>query len=80
MKFLRRLVYIFFLILAIIAFVFFGGGGTLIRVGEKMEKWELSMKKTLKGFCQEGEERIKAKADRVKGKLTKGKENQNSED
>ena len=80
MKIVRRLIYIFFLILAIIAFVFFGGGHTLIKVGERMEKWELSMKKTIKGFCQEGEERIKAKADKVKGKLTKGKDDQNSED
>ena len=80
MKIIRRLVYIFFLLLSILAFVFFGGGGTLIKVGERMEKWELSMKKSLKGFCQEGEERIKAKADKVKGKLTKGKDDKNSED
>lgn len=80
MKIVRWLIYAFFLVLLLIAFVFFGGGNTLIKVGERMEKWELSMKKGLKGFCQEGEERIKSKADRVKGKLTKGKGNQNSED
>ena len=71
MKILRRLIYIFFILLLLISFVFFGGGSTLVRVGQKMEEWELAMKKGLGGFCQQGQKRIKAKADKVTGKLIK---------
>ena len=70
MKIVRRLIYIFFLLIVLLAFVFFGGGRTLIQVGEKMEEMELSMKKTLGGFCRQGERRIKTKAGKVAGKLT----------
>lgn len=73
MKIVRKLIYIFFLGLLLIAFVFFGGGSTLVKVGEKMEEWELSMKKSLGVFCEQGEKRIKAKAKKVTGKLTNGK-------
>jgi hypothetical protein len=73
MKIVRRLIYFFFILLLLIAFVFFGGGSTLVRVGKRMEEWELSMKKSLGGFCQQGQKRIKAKADRVTGKITKRK-------
>ena len=71
MKIFRRLLYIFFLLIVLLAFVFFGGGRTLIQVGKKMEEMELSMKKTLGGFCRQGENRIKAKAGKVTDNLTK---------
>jgi hypothetical protein len=70
MKIVRRLIYIFFLLIVLIAFVFFGGGRTLIQVGQKMEEMEFAMKDTLGGFCQKGERRIKKKAGKVAGKLT----------
>ena len=71
MKIVRRLIYIFFLLIVLLAFVFFGGGRTMIQVGQKMEKMELAMKKTLGGFCKQGENRIKAKAGKVTGKFAK---------
>jgi len=70
MKIVRRLIYIFFLLIVLLAFVFFGGGRTLIQVGQKMEEMELTMKETLGGFCRQGERRIKTKAGKVAGKLT----------
>jgi len=73
MKIVRRIVYIVVILLAFIAFVFFGGGGTLVRVGETMEQWELSMKKSLGGFCNQGEKKLKSKAGKVAGKISNGK-------
>jgi len=71
MKIVRRLLYVFFLFIVLVAFVFFGGGRTLVRVGETMEEWELSMKKTLGGFCRQGEKKLKAKAGNVTKKIAK---------
>ncbi|MGA1842964.1 MAG: hypothetical protein ACMUIS_00190 [bacterium] len=74
MKIIRRIVYVVVILLVFIAFVFFGGGGVLVKVGESMEKWELSMKKSIGGFCKQGEKRLKSKAGKVAKKLPSSKD------
>lgn len=74
MKIIRRVVYIVIILLLLIAFVFFGGGSTLVRIGERMEKWELSMKKRIGSFCKQGEKRLKSKAGKVAGKIPNSKD------
>ena len=71
MKIVRKLIYLFVLLVVLVAFIFFGGGRTLIRVGESMEEWELAMKKTLGGFCRQGEKKLKSKAGKVTKKIAK---------
>ena len=75
MKIIRRLIYLFFLLIVLIAFVFLGGGRTLIRIGERMQDMELAMKETLGGFCKQGEKQLKAKAGKVSGKFAENARN-----
>lgn len=74
MRIIRRLIYFFFILLLFIGFVFFGGGRALIRIGEKMQGWELTMKENFGYFCQRGEKRIKEKAAKVTDAWTKNKD------
>ena len=71
MKILRRAIYVFFVLLLFIGFVFFGGGRALICIGETMQRWELSMKETFGGFCQQGEKRIKHRIGTTRNTLSK---------
>lgn len=74
MNILRKFIYLFFILLVFAAFVFFGGGGALIRAGEKMEEWETNMKGQFGRLCQEGEKELKKKTEKVKDAWQKEKD------
>ena len=74
MNIVRKFIYLLFILLLFTAFVFFGGGGALIRAGEKMEQWEIEMKSHLGKFCREGEKELKKKTGKVKDAWQKKEE------
>ncbi|MBN2373927.1 hypothetical protein JXL19_09095 [bacterium] len=73
MNILRKIIYLFFLALIFAAFVFFGGGRAFIRAGEKMEEWEVEMKRQFGKLCKEGEKELRKNTEKVKDAWSKEK-------
>ncbi len=71
MKILRKLLYVFFVLLLFFGFVFFGGGRILIAVGKTLQSWELNMKKQFGYFCQQGQESIEKNISGLKNTSTR---------